>query len=256
MWILVKAYPQPSTRYQETVCCAGVSETGDALLRLYPIRYRTLRPEQRFDRYDLVEMKLWQTRDDQRPESRKVVEDSIRKVPSAKLSARNKVKLWLPFIVPSLKQLQAEQKTSHRSLGIIRPDPGSIRLAIKRAGQSGSEDDAIAQSLWQQANLYEDALKPLPEPEYGFIYSFTSGGHPHTMQIHDWEVQAAYVHYKRRYGSEALDRLRDMYENQLPVQNLHFIMGNMHRSPWQFIIVGLLRSKIDPAELTVQHDLL
>jgi len=38
--ILVKAFPQPSTKHEETVCCAGVTEDGEQLLRLYPIRYR------------------------------------------------------------------------------------------------------------------------------------------------------------------------------------------------------------------------
>ena len=37
--ILVKAFPQPSTKHEETVCCAGVTEDGRKLLRLYPIRY-------------------------------------------------------------------------------------------------------------------------------------------------------------------------------------------------------------------------
>ena len=37
--ILVKAFPQPSTKHEETVCCAGVTEGGRELLRLYPIRY-------------------------------------------------------------------------------------------------------------------------------------------------------------------------------------------------------------------------
>ena len=40
--ILVKALPQPSTKHEETVCCAGVTEDGRELLRLYPIRYRRL----------------------------------------------------------------------------------------------------------------------------------------------------------------------------------------------------------------------
>lgn len=38
--ILVKAFPQPSNKHEETVCCAGVTEDGLELLRLYPIRYR------------------------------------------------------------------------------------------------------------------------------------------------------------------------------------------------------------------------
>ena len=30
--ILVKAFPQPSTKHEETVCCAGVTEDGQELL--------------------------------------------------------------------------------------------------------------------------------------------------------------------------------------------------------------------------------
>ena len=32
VWILVKAFPQPSQKYEETVCCAGIAEdTGELL---------------------------------------------------------------------------------------------------------------------------------------------------------------------------------------------------------------------------------
>jgi hypothetical protein len=33
--ILVKAFPQPSKAHEETVCCAGISEDGAELLRLF-----------------------------------------------------------------------------------------------------------------------------------------------------------------------------------------------------------------------------
>lgn len=46
--VLVKAYPQPSEQYGETVCVAAITEDGSRLLRLYPIRFRHLDPEQRF----------------------------------------------------------------------------------------------------------------------------------------------------------------------------------------------------------------
>lgn len=74
VFILVKAYPQPSRAYQETVCCAGITETGE-FVRLYPIRYRRLKPEARFERYDLVQVEGEKPRDDHRPESFHVDED-------------------------------------------------------------------------------------------------------------------------------------------------------------------------------------
>ena len=66
--ILVKAFPQPSKKHEETVCCAGVTEDGKRLLRLFPIRYRRLAKEHQFERFDLVEM-LATKASDPRPES-------------------------------------------------------------------------------------------------------------------------------------------------------------------------------------------
>jgi len=37
--VLVKAYPQRSQKYEETVCVAAVTE-DHRLLRLYPVRFR------------------------------------------------------------------------------------------------------------------------------------------------------------------------------------------------------------------------
>lgn len=77
VFVLVKAYPQPSAKYEETVCCAGVTDAGE-LVRLYPIRYRRLRGEARFERYDFIEVRGERPIDDHRPESFHVDEDSIR----------------------------------------------------------------------------------------------------------------------------------------------------------------------------------
>jgi len=99
---LVKAFPQPSSKYEETVCCAGITEDVQELLRLFPIRYRRLDKDEQFDRFDLVEMTITKA-SDPRPESYHVDEYSIHRIESGKkLSKEAKVRLWTPFIAPSL----------------------------------------------------------------------------------------------------------------------------------------------------------
>lgn len=253
--ILVKAYPQPSRKYEETVCCAGVTEDGQDLLRLYPIRYRRLNEVDQFDRFDLVEMFVWEPADDFRPESRKVVEDSIHIVARGKqLKPKDKVKIWRDFIAPSLRELREENRLTKRSLGIIKPDPGSVEFVVKKSKDVSSEDKKIADALFAQQALFEKPLNELQRPGYAFCYKFTSDGTPHFMQIHDWEVQAAYINFKKRYGEDALAFLKNEYQNNIPKQNLHFIMGTMLAHPTSFIIIGLLRSKISPEELGMQKD--
>jgi hypothetical protein len=110
--ILVKAFPQPSKTHEETVCCAGITEDGQQLLRLFPIRFRRLSKPQQFDRFDLVGMTATKA-SDPRPESFRVDEASIQRLESGdKFSADARVRLWQPFIAPSLTQLHTDNRTT------------------------------------------------------------------------------------------------------------------------------------------------
>jgi hypothetical protein len=254
--ILVKAFPQPSKAHEETVCCAGISEDGAELLRLFPIRFRRLPKEHQFDRFDLVAMTATKA-NDPRPESYRVDEASIRLIERDALADEAKVRLWQPFIAPSLKKLHEDNRTIKRSLGIIRPDPGSLKFLVKPAKEAAAKDRDVAEQVRQaqQSSLLEDPLAPLEKPEFAFSYRYTSAGHKHEHIIHDWEVQEAYRQYKRRYGADALDHLTRMYGETIPTRNLHFIMGTMAAHPHTFIVIGLLRSGLDPAELSKQGTL-
>ncbi len=263
--ILVKAFPQPSQKYEETVCCAGITEDGEEFLRLFPIRYRRLDKANQFNRYDLVEMTMTKA-SDPRPESRHIDEDSIRFIEKGnRLSDESKVRLWRPFIAPSIKTLIEENKSTHRSLGIIKPEPGSLRFMIKEAAKSGEADREVANLVYQQASLLEDPLKPLERPKYSFYYQFTCAkpktctcaNKPHNHQIHDWEVQATFINYKRRYTTEekTLEMMTQEYQENIPKRNLHFVMGTMKAHPQTFIVIGLLRSGVAPEELDRQGEL-
>ena len=264
--ILVKAFPQPSTKHEETVCCAGVTEDGQELLRLYPIRYRRLPKGDQFDRFDLVEMTTTKAPSDTRPESYRVDENSIKLIQHGGISEEAKVKLWRPFVVPSIGILIEENKTAGRSLGIIRPQPENIKFIIKEAKDSNAEDQEVADLVFhEQVSLLENPLKPLVKPKYSFSYQFTCADptrctcakNPHTHQIHDWEVQATYFNYKLKYKTEeeTLAKMKQAYQENIPTHNLHFIMGTMASHPKTFIVIGLLRSGVDPDDLDRQDEL-
>ena len=260
---MVKAFPQPSSKYEETVCCAGITEDGQELLRLFPIRYRRLDKDEQFDRFNLVEMTITKA-SDPRPESYHVDEDSIHRIESGKkLSKEAKIRLWTPFIAPSLKDLMADNEDTGRSLGIIKPDPDSLKFVIKEATQSDADDQEVAEMVFEQASLLEDPLKPLKKPKHSFGYQFVCADHPadcscarqpHNYQIHDWEVQATFVSYRRLYKTEAkaLEMMRQEFGKKIPQRNLHFIMGTIRKRPKMFIVIGLLRSVLDPEEVSKQ----
>src|SRR6267378_7849905 len=56
--ITVKTYPNPSSKYDETVCVAGVRLDRGApeWIRLYPVRFRNVDEGVQFDKYEIVEV--------------------------------------------------------------------------------------------------------------------------------------------------------------------------------------------------------
>jgi hypothetical protein len=54
--ITVKAAPNPSERYGETVCVAGIRLDPEKAgwVRLYPVNFRELDSDRKFKKYDLV----------------------------------------------------------------------------------------------------------------------------------------------------------------------------------------------------------
>jgi len=158
-------------------------------------------------------------------------------------------------VARSLKALHEENKATHRSFGIVRPDPGSMKFFAKPVKQTSEQEQALSTSLFQQNALFGDPLKPLQKPEYSFGYRFTSDGHEHNHLVHDWAVQTAYFMYRKRYGDETLEKLQQAYGQDIPTRNPHFIMGTMKAHPHTFVIIGILRSGLDPAELDKQGGL-
>jgi hypothetical protein len=254
--ILVKAYPQHSQKYEETVCVAAITEDRE-IIRLYPIRFRHLLAAQRFTRFDWIECEITRATEDPRPESYRVKEDSIRIVKAGRsMSGEQKVALWKPAIVPSLTELESLQKATGTSLAIVCPDPGSIRFKFEKLESASADAQATAKSVYAQQSLLEDSLRPLPPPEYVFRYQFTSAGKRHVMQLHDWEVETTYHRYKTIYGPAALDKMVEFYQERATTMNLHLIMGNMHKRPWQFIVIGVLRTTADIGRADAQVALL
>jgi hypothetical protein len=256
--VLVKAQPQPSQKYQETVCVAAVT-LDSRLLRLFPIRFRQLEPARRFTRFDWLEVDVARAKEDPRPESYRVKEDSITIRRHARQSTpEENARLWKPAVSESLTALLAKQEQFGTSLGIIRPEPASIRFSYESITKANAEDQEVSRLVYEQASLLEAPLKKLPPPEYVFRYEFVSGDKEHRMRLHDWEVQTTYHDYKRDYGSPAaaLEKMQDFYGTRAPAMNLHLIMGTMKKRQSQFIVIGVLRTTADLDQVDAQGKLI
>jgi hypothetical protein len=122
--ITVKTYPQPSQRYDEVVCTAGVREDG-SFVRLYPVRFRYLDDEQQYGKYQWISVMAERKANDPRPESYRPDCDTITPEgpPLGTSDGWAERKRWvLNGASQSIEELDDRRKQDNTSLGIIRPE--------------------------------------------------------------------------------------------------------------------------------------
>ena len=137
--VTVKAYPNPSKKYGETVCCAGVDLSNSQLVRLYPIPFRDLDNDKKFKKYSIIEVDCFPPSDDKRPESLRVDADSISIVSvldTEKGTWKKRKDIVLKVSIKSMCQVYSESESDYVSLGLIKPESVTFEWAKQRDRKS------------------------------------------------------------------------------------------------------------------------
>jgi hypothetical protein len=74
--IVVRTYPTPAKQGIEVSCTAAITDKGE-WLRLFPVPYRFLSPDQRFRKYQWVDVTVSKAAKDHRAESYKIENSGI-----------------------------------------------------------------------------------------------------------------------------------------------------------------------------------
>jgi hypothetical protein len=243
--MLVKTYPIPSHKYEETVCCAGIDAMTRDWIRMYPVNFRSLAEYARFKKWQFIEATWSPATADSRPESRKVHQDSIQagEFLGSQKGWPERMRWLEPLIDASLETLKTENARTGKSIGAIRPKRIK-RLIIRDAARWDqlATRGLVQLSLdWNEGPTPRGDLEQLP---YDFLYQFecddpTCPGN-HEMEIFDWELGQAYRNFRRKYGKDGWEsKLRQKYERDLPGRDLILLMGTHHR--WKsWLIVGVV----------------
>ena len=72
--ITVKTYPTISSKYKETVCTAGLREDG-SWVRIYPVPFRQLHDDEKYKKFDWIQVDLERNYQDERTESYPPISD-------------------------------------------------------------------------------------------------------------------------------------------------------------------------------------
>lgn len=232
--MLVKALPHVGKEHGETVCCAGVTVNGE-WRRLFPVPFRRL--DEKFKRWNLIQFK-WRTAlpKDQRKESRRIQENSIKVIGS--LQASSRARLLGRVIVASTDEAVSRGQT----LALIRPS--NVRFdAVRKTNLQIAEEKRAYASAVAQSSFLDDELRALEPCPYSFVLKYnTSDQKSHRATSDDWETAAMFYKFRNLYGEvSALEKMKETFENLYPSKGVAFAMGTHSKYPKTWLLVGILR---------------
>ncbi len=243
--VTVKTYPNPSRKYTETVCVAGIDLEAKRWIRLYPVPFRDLNSWQRFSKYSVIEARVSRTSKDTRPESFRVDRNSIRVVEQAwdtKRKWARRREIVLPLRAASLCALKDEQAKSATSLGLVKPE--NVRFYAEPVDTTSAEFRA---AFYDQLDAFagaKQAIEPIP---YRFGYRFRCAGEErcrgHDLSVIDWELMQLYRTLRDRENCEqdVLRKVRQKWEGEMlrSDKDTWFYVGNVFLHPRSFLVLGV-----------------
>jgi hypothetical protein len=191
--IVVKAYPNPSAKYIESSCTAGITR-DHKWLRIHPLPFRMLEDDRQFAKYQWIRASIAKS-DDARPESYKIDFDSIQ-VLNESLSTKGNWAQRRSFLEPlrrrSMEEIWEEQEADHISLSFFKPkwiekliiEPSDSQWTLQQTACLRRQDFFM--------RSIPDQLEKVP---FDFKYQFWCDDpncRGHTQKIVDWEIYQSY----------------------------------------------------------------
>lgn len=239
--IVVRTYPVPARKGVEVSCTAAITEDVQ-WLRLFPVPYRWLAHDQRFRKYQWVEVDVTKA-SDHRPESYKLKGDSIR-ILSEPLSTDHGWRARKEYVFRlrsrSLCYLQKERdEKGHPTLGVFRPR--LIEGLVIRPDDPAWTPQQLA--TLRQGDLFGGPQVELEKIPHSFRYRFRCEDDEckgHELSCTDWEMGESWRKWKVEYGDGWEAKFRQRYEaDMINKYDTHFFVGTVHQHPGSWIIVGL-----------------
>ncbi len=242
--ITVKAYPNPSRKYGETVCVAGIDIDKNKWIRLYPIPFRDLDKRQKFKKYSVIQVRTNKANDDKRPESYRVDANSIKILHclDTKDKWNKRKRIVLPTVEKSMCEILKKREKEDLSLGVFKPyNIDFIWIKAK------PKDDKARKSCYAQLSFFNKGKNVIEKIPYDFRYQFQCYNEPqctgHDYSIIDWEIGQAYRDWRMKYKSQSLlfEKIKERWLIRIcsDKNDVYFFVGNMKRFRDKFMILGV-----------------
>lgn len=246
--ITVKAAPNPSEKYGETVCVAGfnMDVENPGWLRLYPINFRELTAQESFRKYDVIDVEAVPARQDGRRESWRPRMQTLRRIDHLE-KWPSRQRLLESSVEESMCRLVAQTKAlpSAKSLALVRP---RIVTGLDVAPHPGWTDDQqakIDQYVNQEQLFAERDRTPLEAPRFQAWYRYRCAEpecRGHRQGVLDWELVALQRQRLAHFDDErAVQEIRAKYLDMMcaPHRVPAFYVGNQAKRASVFSVLGV-----------------
>jgi len=241
--VMVKAYPNPSAKYFETVCVAVIT-TEEGWVRLYPVNFRSLPDAKRFKKYQRIRLRMKKQEQDNRPESYRPDEHSL-ELGTTIASRGDWWERWRwvrPTLGPSMCELIRQQKVSGRSLACVKPRR-ITRFHVEDVDPQWADRK---KAIVDQLPLFDPVDSKLEKIPFVFRYEYLcedTDCRGHCQSIIDWELMELYRKVRDLHLSrdEMVGKVREKYFDEMcgAGKDTHFFVGNHSLYPGSFMVLGV-----------------
>jgi hypothetical protein len=245
--ITVKAAPNPSEKYGETVCAAGLSTDlmRPGWVRLYPINLRALDDDAGFKKYDMISVDAVPATQDQRRESWRPRMTTMVKL--RHLKPWKPRRAWVdPYAVDSMCDLNraATANANAKSLGLVRPREVTGFRIKPHPGWTRDEQRKIDAYVNQMDLFGNEDRTPLEAPRFKAAYHYrchSAGCRGHEQGLLDWEFVALQRRLKYLSDGELKRQLTEKFLSMMcdPARDVAFYVGNQAKRAHVFSVLGV-----------------
>ena len=257
MLVAAKTYPTISSRYNETVCTAGITKDG-SFKRLYPVCYRSLPKAEKFKKYQWISFEAIRDIRDPRRESYKLMSSIIpANIVTTQEQWISRRSLLLTNVQLELSKIieKAYDTNEWQSLFMFKP---SNIIKFNLIDYSANHIiNRKKETLLHRLDTGESLVEDIP---YKFSYTFMDSlGKTSTLQLLDWEIYQLTRKLMRVYKNNYLnisEALKNKYFDEIACKrDVYFFLGSnkywhIRRSKNPFMIIGIFYPpKIDDKKI-------
>ena len=252
--ITVKTYPTLSQKYTELVCTAGFLEDG-SWIRIYPSPFRCLGDDQRYKKFQWVELDLEKNPADPRPESyrpRNIDDIRLGDFISTENEWRERRRIVIDegTVHTSLDEIIRGAKENRFSLATFKPAEIFGVVAEDVPDDKDASKRQVAQQSLAQGSLFAESDTPdfklMPLLPVKFSYRFKDdSGRESKLMIEDWEIGQLYWSCEQRHGRQrAIELVKEKYFDEfVKKRDPYLFLGTTRewhaRAPNPYVIIGV-----------------